>query len=90
MPLKINPISYCPTKKNCYHNEHEALEALINAKITSQHAVNYGAINFYKCDFCDAYHLTSKGVINPSLNDQSVIKRIQRGRQAKYWEQKFR
>ena len=80
----------CPTRKRSYFDEDAALEALIQSKIDNQHSINEGAINVYECEFCNEWHLTSKGKVHPLLSEPETQERIKKGQIGKYWEDKYR
>ncbi len=71
----------CPTGKNGYYLETEAQEALIRSHIRFLQA----AKNYYKCNDCNEYHLTSQGELNAILNSPEVKARIKREKLAQEW-----
>lgn len=76
----------CPTNKDYYHNEDMAIEALIQHQGRNHYAPGAGPINVYRCNLCDGYHFTSKGEVNPVLNDPEVKRRISLLRQSSEWD----
>ena len=72
----------CLSKKVAYDSNFEVEEALIYSQINFES----GATNYYKCDLCGCYHLTSNSELNPILNDDEVKKRISNGRTAIRWK----
>jgi hypothetical protein len=80
----------CVTGKRSYDSRAAAEEALIDHRIQFNHRPGSGPINVYQCSDCGNWHFTSKGMINPLLNDARVKDRIEREQQARKWEDKFR
>ncbi len=76
----------CVTKKNGYYSEEEVQEALVRSQIR----FSLGAINYYLCNDCNEYHLTSQGVKHTLLSDPDVIIRIERERRTQEWEGRLR
>ena len=76
----------CSTGKSCYFTEEEVREALIRSQIRFLKA----ASNYYQCNDCGEYHLTSRGGQHPVLSEPAVQKRIKQERQSQDWEERFR
>ena len=76
----------CVTGKNGYYSESEVQEALIRSHIRS----NQGAKNYYQCEDCNEYHLTSQGAENPLLQEAEVQARIKQERRVQEWEGRLR
>ena len=76
----------CVTGKNGYYSEDEANEALIRSHIS----FSKPAVNYYLCNDCGEYHLTSQGVINPLLDNPEIKDRIRKEKQSQDWEGRFR
>ncbi len=76
----------CVTGKNGYYNEDEVQEALIRSHIRFPRA----AVNYYLCQDCGEYHLTSQGERHPILDDPQTRQRIQREQQEQDWLARFR
>ncbi len=76
----------CSNGKIGYDTCDLALEALIDHRARFNHKENSGPINVYECTICGLWHFTSKGIINPILNDKETKKRIERLSHAYYWE----
>ena len=76
----------CSTGKNGYYSEEEAQEALIRSHIRFVKA----AKNYYLCNDCHEYHLTSQGEQHLILNDSKVQERIKREQQSQEWEGRFK
>ena len=76
----------CSTKKNQYYTEDEAVEALIRSHIR----FNKPALNYYLCDECTHYHLTSRREKHPLLNQPEVIERIKKEQQFQDWSNRLR
>jgi len=75
----------CSNNKKSYYLESEAQEALIRSNIRFVKA----AVNYYVCDQCSEYHLTSKGETNLLLNDLTIKERINKERQLQDWSESF-
>ncbi len=56
----------CSTKKIGYSSSNLAITALIELHLKSIG----GPINYYKCQICDQYHLTSRGPAIPELSNK--------------------
>ena len=67
--------------KREFQTEIQAEEALIQSHILFTST----AINYYQCDICGQYHLTSKGDRNPILDNEAVKQKIKRERQSREW-----
>ena len=75
----------CTTGKKGFYTEYEVQEALIYSHIRFLKAAN----NYYLCDECGKYHLTSQGGLNPLFNDPKVQERIKREKQHQEWNARF-
>jgi hypothetical protein len=79
----------CSTGKRAYLSESMAEDALLEAHIRSEFAKGQGPVAVYQCNECGAFHLTSKGTLNPrlakSLNDGTIGKM----RAAQHWANKL-
>ncbi len=71
----------CISGKNGYYSESEVQEALVRSHIRFQDA----AKNYYLCDDCNEYHLTSQSNQHPLLADPEVQKRIKKERSEQEW-----
>ena len=71
----------CISGKNGYYSEAEVEEALIRTHIRFQN----GASNYYLCDDCREYHLTSQGDLHALLSDPEVLKRIKNEKREQEW-----
>lgn len=80
----------CVSGKRSYPTKELAEEALLENWSRNYHNSQSGPINVYQCDDCGEYHFTSKGEINPILQSEDNIKRINRSREANFWEGKFK
>lgn len=76
----------CVTGKNGYYAEAEVQEALIRSQIN----FIQGAINYYVCNECGEFHLTSQGERHPLLSDDEVQLRIKQERLSQDWEGRLR
>ena len=75
----------CSTGKKGYYKEDEVQEALIRSHIR----FNSTASNYYVCDDCGEYHLTSQGGKHPLLDDPGILKRIKNEQREQDWLGKF-
>jgi hypothetical protein len=75
----------CSTGKKGYYNENEVQEALIRSHIRFQST----ACNYYMCNDCGEYHLTSRGEKHPLLDDSEIQKRIKDEQREQDWLGKF-
>ncbi len=73
----------CPKRE--FQTKMAAEEALIQSHII----FTSPAINYYQCDNCGQFHLTSKGNTNPILEKDVIKERIKREQQARQWENKY-
>ena len=73
----------CHSGKKGYYTEPEVQEALIRSQISFRSS----ATNYYVCDSCGEFHLTSKAGIHPLLKDPQVKARIQREQREQEWSQ---
>lgn len=80
----------CPTKKRVYDSAIQAEQALVDHQSAHHFAPGKGPIAIYKCDLCGGYHFTSKGPVNPALDATLRAGDIERAREARHWEHKFR
>ena len=80
----------CITHKRCYHTVELAEEALIGAHIHFEYGKGKKPIGVYQCDDCGQYHLTSQGEMNPKLKEMLEQGELQKQKEAKWWEGKFR
>lgn len=76
----------CKTGKRGYYTEGEVQEALIRSQISFRSS----ATNYYVCEDCSEFHLTSKAGRHPLLNDPEVIRRIEKEQQEQDWNQRLR
>ncbi len=67
-----------------------AEEALIENRAWNNHSPSTGPINFYECNICHNFHLTSKGTPHPMLSDKKTLERIKRLKQGNDWGGRFR
>ena len=76
----------CVTKKKGYYSEDEVQEALIRSHIR----FTGPAQNYYVCNDCGEYHLTSQGSLHEMISRPEVQDRIRLERRSQEWEGKFR
>ncbi len=84
-------------RKNGYWSEAEVQEALIRSHINSGRSrsasgsggsgagAGAGAANYYLCEDCGEYHLTSKGDQHSVLSDPAVKERISKEQREQEW-----
>ena len=75
----------CVTGKVCFETKEQAEEALVNNRIR----YNSGPTTFYQCNDCGFFHFTSQGSEHSSLSDEETKDRIDRERDAGFWEDKL-
>ena len=80
----------CSSHKRLYASPVLAEHALIEAHQRNDYSHGKGPVNFYECTICGYYHLTSKGEILPQLKELFTSGKIQKDRQAHFWEQRLR
>jgi hypothetical protein len=78
----------CTTGKRSYLTYELAEEALIGANINFN--TEKGPVGIYQCEDCGQFHLTSKGAINKRLEQMQKEGEIQKQKEAKWWEEKFK
>lgn len=80
----------CPSGKRTYDTEPLAEEALIQAYIQFDYRAGTGPVAVYRCEDCGRYHLTSTGTMNARLSGLLADGTIQKQKQARQWEQKWK
>lgn len=80
----------CPSGKRLYLTQVLAEEALIEAHIQFDYRQGNGPIAVYQCEDCDAFHLTSKGTVNPRLAQLLADGKIQKQKEALKWQAKWK
>jgi len=80
----------CSSGKRTYDTEALAEEALIGAYIQFEYRAGTGPMAVYRCEDCGRYHLTSTGTMNQRLAELLSSGAIQKQRQARDWEQKWK
>jgi len=83
------PQNTCVTGKRVYTSQETAEDALIETWTRFVYGPGSGPIAIYRCDDCGYYHFTSKGPMNENLARAIKEGRIDRGREAKWWEDKL-
>ncbi len=82
---RIKKIMNCP--KRSYLSEELAITALL--EVRGRFEMN-SSVTVYCCEDCGQWHLTSKGDIHPQLKVFLQSGKINRQREAEYWERKLR
>jgi len=78
---------HCPTGKNQYSTNFLAEMSLIDIHIHRNFLPDQGAQNVYQCEFCGAWHLTSKSQErNERLQQMIDSGEMKRKQQARRWE----
>jgi hypothetical protein len=67
-----------------------AVDALIDHRARFNHKEGSGPISVYKCDHCDGWHFSSKGLPHPALSDPNRLKEYKKLNETYYWEQKLK
>ena len=76
----------CPSGKRGYFSEGEVQEALIRSQIGFVRP----PVNYYRCDDCGDYHLTSQGERHPLLDEPATRERIKREQWEQQWYNRFK
>jgi ABC-type ATPase with predicted acetyltransferase domain len=80
----------CITGKRRYPSEQIAEDALIEAQTNFNYASDNGPVAVYQCEDCGDYHLTSRRPMNDRLARLLAEGKIQRQKEANFWQNKFR
>lgn len=83
-------LNQCDTKKRCFPSIDEVKEALIYQRALLPESAGYGPCNYYFCELCGNYHMTSKGGMANFLLQPEIVLQINRERQKIQWEQRIR
>ena len=83
-------INSCSTGKNCYATLEEVQEALIHHRSLYDENSNQGPLNYYLCESCGTFHLTSKGGRANFLAKPEILLKIRQLREKNYWERKMK
>lgn len=78
------------THKVCYDSEHQAEQALLSARARFPVSSGTGPVAVYRCNYCECYHLTSKGEESYLLRSEDTKRKIDLEREAFYWESKIK
>lgn len=77
----------CPTGKNQYNTKFLAEMSLIDIHIHRNFLPDQGPQNVYQCEFCGAWHLTSKSPKRSKrLQEMIDSGEMKRKQQARRWE----
>ncbi len=79
----------CVSGKRSYPTLAIAEEALIEARVQFD-GRGTGPVAVYPCEDCGQYHLTSHGQMNERLAQYLKEGKIQRNREARAWESKWK
>jgi len=80
----------CSSGKRAYTTETLANEALLQAHVLFNYRAGTGPVNYYKCEDCGAYHLTSQGLMNAQLTEALANGTIKKLKTAAEWNDKFK
>ena len=80
----------CVTGKKMFPSMETAEDALINAWVRFSYPDGAGPVNVYRCDDCGHFHLTSSGEMNARLSQYLKEGKIERQRDAAFWEKKLK
>ncbi|QLH31425.1 MAG: hypothetical protein HWD62_02325 [Cyclobacteriaceae bacterium] len=80
----------CISGKRSYLNTMQAEEALLQAHIQFNYRAGTGPVTYYKCEDCGDYHLTSQGVMHPTLANAIRNGTIKKQKEADSWSDKFK
>lgn len=91
MSRKSNPrLTSCPSNKKGFASNTLAEEALLEAHHRNYYKDHNGPVNIYECDDCGQFHLTSKGELNTRLKEMLASGRLNKIREANFWESKLK
>ena len=76
----------CQSGKKGYYTETDVQEALSRSQI----GFRSSATNYYVCEICGEFHLTSKAGMHPLLKDPEITERIRKEQQEQDWNKRFR
>ena len=79
----------CPSGKKQYPTHGLAEDALIAARI-QRGSEKSGPVAVYQCEDCGQWHLTSKGSMNPRLEEYIQSGKLKLQQQAERWKHKLR
>jgi hypothetical protein len=80
----------CNSGKRSYRSEALATDALIEAHVQFNYRTGTGPVNYYKCEDCADYHLTSQGAVNTRLAEAQANGTIKKLKAASEWSNKFK
>ncbi|MEQ9425935.1 MAG: hypothetical protein RJQ09_16035 [Cyclobacteriaceae bacterium] len=83
-------MSRCLSGKRTFVTENLAREALIEAAIKFKNELNKGPVNYYLCNQCGDYHLTSQGEEHELFSDQELLDRMKTEKESRHWESRLR
>jgi len=79
----------CPTHKKTFLTHDQAVDALVDARVRFDYAKGNGPVSVYKCEECGYYHLTSKGLVNETLQQRMKDGKIDLEKEANRWLHKI-
>lgn len=83
-------MSTCSSGKRSYNNDTIAVEALIEAHVQFDYGKRSGPVAVYQCDECGQFHLTSRGSMNPKLEQYLRDGTMEKLRNASRWSAKWK
>ncbi|MEJ7645870.1 MAG: hypothetical protein WKF87_14845 [Chryseolinea sp.] len=79
----------CATHKKSFLTHDQAVDALVDARVRFEYSKGNGPVSVYKCEDCGAYHLTSKGLVNETLQQRMKDGKIELEKEANRWLHKI-
>jgi hypothetical protein len=79
----------CISHKKVFPTLEIAEEALIEARSNFEYGAHSGPVAVYHCDDCGYYHLTSKGPVNPKLDEAIRSGKLKLRKEANKWLNKI-
>ncbi|MBX2894226.1 MAG: hypothetical protein KF763_02195 [Cyclobacteriaceae bacterium] len=80
----------CNSGKRAYRTETLAVDALLEAHVHFDYRPGTGPVNFYKCEECGEFHLTSRGASNSKLTEALANGTIYKLKRAAAWNDKLK
>ena len=80
----------CPSGKKLYATAQLAEDVLIELWTRNAYHNNQGPVNYYQCEDCGNYHLTSKGSMNEKLAQYLASDQVRIQREATRWLDKLK
>ena len=79
----------CISHKKVFPTREIAQDALLDARSRFEYGTQAGPIAVYQCDDCGNYHLTSRGPMDPKLEEAIKSGKIKLQKEANRWLDKI-